>query len=51
MEIQLNFSEKEIQLIMAGLAELPFKIVYPLINKIDKEVNIQLSTKNESSDV
>lgn len=40
----LTVTEQEIQIISAGLSELPFKAVAALIQKLQEQINAQVNT-------
>jgi hypothetical protein len=42
-EFEFKVTEKEVNLIFQALAELPFKLSVEIINKLQKQVNDQLT--------
>jgi hypothetical protein len=48
-EFQISITAKEINIILDGLANQPYKVVYPLIEKIHLQIrNQQQSTSTKS---
>lgn len=44
-EIKLDLTVDEVNVILQALGELPFKQVYPLVNKIQEQAAAQLEEK------
>lgn len=49
-EFTFIFTEQELNILVSGLAELPAKVSFDLINKIHKEVKEQSEEKKEQSE-
>ena len=45
MEFNLTVTDQEVNLIGAGLQELPFKVAAPLIQKLQQQVSTQQTTE------
>lgn len=50
MEINLKVTDKEVQLIATGLAQLPYGMVFNLINKLQTQAKEQTQTKEMIQD-
>lgn len=48
-EFQLSFTVKEINIILDGLANQPYKVVHPLIEKIHLQIRNQQQTNTIES--
>ena len=44
----ISLTDEELKLLSTALIELPFKLVAPLINKINQQLQSQLSQKAQS---
>ena len=45
MQVVLNLSEAEVNVVLAGVAKLPFEVAAPVFTKIQAEAIKQLSEK------
>ena len=50
MQYTLTLTEAEANLLVAGLSELPFKTVQPLIQKIFEQCNQQIAKAREEAE-
>jgi hypothetical protein len=51
MNYTLTFTEQEVQVLGAALAELPFKVSSNLISSIQNQINKQLPEQESNEDI